>query len=210
MGFWLNEPAILDHRLLVEGMAELAREGYGIVRVMLRQTHFAYRSPEVVAAVRTATEHAHRHGMRLVLDCEPHPKAAREMGAVHPDAIGMRLFRSEGPLRDGAFRVDLQLPSTDGFTFDHVAAAALDGESIPVPECALRWETNMTSRGIADERQEYVEGRPVRPTRHAGLRGRVAGASRARPTGPWRSTLRCATISSWTSHRPRRASGIAS
>jgi len=61
-GYWLNEPAILDHRRIIAAMADLAVSGYGIVR----QTNFAHRSPEVVAAVACATTAAHEHGMRMV------------------------------------------------------------------------------------------------------------------------------------------------
>lgn len=175
MGYWLNEPAILDHGLLVAGIADLAHEAYGIVRIILRQTNFAFRSPQVIAAVRTACTEAHRHGMRLVLDCEPHAKAAHEMGAVYPGATGQRLVRGSGPLRDGQFRVDLQLPGTDGVIYDHIAACAVEVDgvlrSVPVPDCRMTWEVTMVAAGIGDARQDYIEGKPLGARRHICLRG---------------------------------------
>lgn len=184
MGYWLNEPAIQDHGRIAAGMADLASSGYGIVRIMVRQTCFHHRSPEVIAAVAAAVQHGHQHGMRVVLDCEPHQMVAQQLGQAAPRAIGLRLFRADGPLRDGAFRADLQLGDMNGIIYDHVVAAVADdgaGErSIPVPACTLDWEINMSPNGIADTRQEYAEGKAFRQTRHLGLRGRVAGAGDGR------------------------------
>ncbi len=184
MGFWLNEPAILDPGRVVTAMRELAEAGYGIVRVVLRQTNFCHRSPEVVAAMAVAVRSAHEHGMRLVLDCEPHGLVAREVGRDYPSAIGQRIHRGEGPIRNGLFRVDLQLDAMDGLIFDHIACAALSGalptRGIPVPACDLTWETTMSGDGIADSRQDYVAGRSFRPRRHVRLSGSVPGAADGR------------------------------
>jgi hypothetical protein len=184
MGYWLNEPAILNQALLGTAMTDLAREGYGIIRVIVRQTNFAFRSPQVISAVRTACAEAHRHGMRLVLDCEPHAKSAREMGAVYPGATGQRLYRGSGPLRDGRFRIDLQLPGTDGVTFDHIAACAVEVDGvlrpIPVPDCSLTWEVTMVAAGITDARQDYIEGKALGARRHICLRGEIPALSHGR------------------------------
>lgn len=180
MGFWLNEPAISDHDRIAAAMADLGRSGFGVVRIMTRQTCFHHRSPEVVAAVATAVEHGHRHGLRVVYDCESHAMVARQIGQADPGALGQKVFRGEGPLRDGAFRVDLHLPERGGLTFDHVIQALVDDggglKPIPVPECSLVWETSMSPLGIADDRQEYAEGKPLGPRRHVRLSGRIEGA----------------------------------
>jgi hypothetical protein len=180
MGYWLNEPAILDPGRIVAAMADLAANGYGIVRVILRQTQFHHRSPEVITAVAAATAAAHRHGMRIVFDCEPHGLVAREIGRVHPEAIGQRVWRGEGPIRAGRFRVDLHLDAFEGVIFDQVVAAAVsdaDGvRAVPVPVHDLVWETAMSPDGIADDRQDYVAGRPMRQRRHVRLSGTIAGA----------------------------------
>lgn len=182
MGYWLNEPAIADPSRIAAAMADLGAKGYGIVRIMVRQTCFHHRSPEVIAAVAVAVEHGHRHGVRVVLDCEPHGMVAQQIGLAAPQAVGLRLHRGEGALRDGRFRVDLQLGDLNGITFDHVAAASIDGRSIAVPACALTWEINMALDGIADGRQEYAAGRTFRQTRHVGLRGSISGAADGRLT----------------------------
>ncbi|MBA3683912.1 MAG: hypothetical protein H0W72_01525 [Planctomycetes bacterium] len=173
-GYWLNEPAILDHQRIARAMADLGASGYGIVRVIVRQTSFPHRSREVIAAVASAVAAAHLHGMRLVLDCEPHVLVGREMGRAFPQAIGQRLFRAAGPVRAGAFRVDFQLPTMDGLIFDHIAAAAIDDgvlRAIPVPDHQLVWETTMAADGIADERQDYIAGRPFAMRRHVRISG---------------------------------------
>lgn len=178
-GYWLNEPAIRDHGRIIAAMADLAASGYGIVRVIVRQTNFAHRSPEVIAAVAVATEAAHRHGMRLVLDCEPHQLVGREIGRAFPEAMGQRLFRATGPVRAGTFRVDFQLPVLEGVVFDHLAAVALDDgtlHAIPVPAFEQVWETTMGLDGIADERQDYVGGRSFAMRRHLRISGRLPTA----------------------------------
>lgn len=186
MGYWLNDPAIHDHRRLAAAMEDLGRSGYGIVRLIVRQTCFHHRSPEVIAAVAAAVEHGHRHGLRVVLDCEPHAMIAQQIAQAGPEAGGLRLHRGQGPLRDGTFRIDLHLQDMSGITFDRVVAAAVsnaDGErNVPVPACTLDWETSMSLNGIADVRHDYVDGRGYRPTRHLGLRGRIDGASDGRVT----------------------------
>ena len=175
MGYWLNEPAILDPQRIAVAMGELSAAGYGIVRIVLRQSNFTHRSPEVVEAVRVATEAAHRGGMRLVLDCEPHSLVARELGRAYPAATAQRLHRGTGPVRDGVFRVDLQLDAMDGLIYDHVICAVVDGRRIAIPECAVTWETSMALDGIADARQDYVAGRGYRMRRHVRLSGQIAG-----------------------------------
>jgi hypothetical protein len=180
MGFWLNDPAIHEPQRIAAAMADLAASGYGIVRIMVRQTCFHHRAPAVVAAVATAVEHGHQRGLRVVLDCEPHRLVAEQIGQSARDALGWRLFRASGPLRDGAFRADLQLGDMSGITFDHVAAAVVSDDAgervVPTPACALDWEVNMAPAGIADARQEYGDGKSFRQTRHLGLRGSIAGA----------------------------------
>ena len=179
-GYWLNEPAILDHQRIIAAMADLGASGYGIVRVIVRQSNFGHCSPEVIAAVACATNAAHRHGMRLVLDCEPHALVARDLGRAFPQAMGQRLFHGSGPLRAGTFRVDFQLPTMDGLVFDHLAAAATSGadgvlRAVPVPAYELVWETTMGLDGIADERQDYVAGRTFAMRRHLRISGRITG-----------------------------------
>lgn len=182
MGYWLNDPAIHDHARLAAAMQDLARSGYGIVRIIVRQTSFHHRSPEVIAAVAAAVGHAHRLGLRVVLDCEPHKMVAQQIGQTGPRAGGLRLHRGDGPLRDGSFRVDLHLRDMGGVTFEEVVAAVVADGPVPVPACSLDWETSMSINGIADGRHDYVDGRNYHQTRHLGLRGRIDGAADGRIT----------------------------
>jgi hypothetical protein len=176
MGYWLNEPAILDHARIAAAMADLGASGYGIVRIMLRQCCFHHRSPEVVAAVAAAVAHGHRHGLRVVYDCEPHRHVAEQLGVACPQALGWRVFRGTGTLRDGELLVDVQLPTRMGFTFDHVVCAQVERGAGPEPidpgPYRIDWETYTSPLGVADRRQEYVEGRNLRNYRHLRLRSR--------------------------------------
>ncbi|MEI6424964.1 MAG: hypothetical protein WCP55_22320, partial [Lentisphaerota bacterium] len=88
-GYWVKEPSIQNPQLAVDGIRELAKQGYDLVRVMLRGTNFTFRSPEYVAVIARMTGEAHRLGMKIVLDCEPHTQVAgREMGREFPGGMG--------------------------------------------------------------------------------------------------------------------------
>ena len=113
MGYTLNEPALLRPETALDVIDLLAREQYDAVRVFLRQTNFSHRSPQVIEVVAAMVERAHRAGLRVALDCEPHyPVAARDMGQQFPEAMGERLVRVACRPVDGHFRLHIPAPIT--------------------------------------------------------------------------------------------------
>ena len=183
IGVWLNESIVL-HPEKIDSMAEdLARSGYGIVRVMLRNTNFNHRSPQVVESVRRLVASAHAGGMRVVLDCEPHAEpAAHDMGSLFPKAIGARVLRAEAPVVDGRFV--LHIPAPNGLRgsradFHGVEAAYLkEGAAIHKLE-DFSFERRILVEpywnGFTRSEHVYTEGRPYDMRLRAYLSGKLNG-----------------------------------
>jgi hypothetical protein len=177
MGFWLNEPAILDHEKIRRGVSELAEAGYGIIRIMLRNSNFSHRSPEVVAAVAVAVETAHRGGVKVVYDSEPHRMIASDMGGEFPDGIGSRLVRAEAQLIDGWFKLHVTCPNCMAehpiFTCVEAAFIEIDGETRPLKNFTyeLAWEKSTYDDGHTVYQQDYRDNSNIAMKRHVQLSG---------------------------------------
>ncbi len=188
MGFWLNEPAILDHDKIRRGIGELAQAGYGIVRIMLRNSNFPHRSPEVVAAVAVAVQTAHQAGVKVVFDSEPHHMVARDMGGEFPDAVGCRLVKVEAQLVDGYFKLHVPIANhmADHPVFDRVEAAFLeaDGQTVLLEDFDYDfvWEISAFADGHTVHKQDYVPGAAMARSRHVQLSGRLAAHPKGRLT----------------------------
>ncbi len=179
MGYWLNEPAVQDTGLIRKAMEDLGRNGYGIVRFMLRNTNFCHRSPKVVEAMRVAVEAGHAHGLKVVLDSEPHrDPVARDMGREFPEAMSTRLLCVRTRIVNGTFRLRMIAPHTDAqmSIFDGVEVAFLrrDGgmEKIANLSYDLSWEVSHFDTDRCLE-QNYEFGRPVRHQRIGKLTGKL-------------------------------------
>ena len=184
MGYWLSEPSIRRPERFEAAMNELADAGYAIVRVVLRNTNFTHRSPEVVAAIARAAETCRKRGVHLVLDCEPHSRpVAGDMGRQFPESMGARLVRAQTTLLHGQFRVvvpaphtEAQMPTWEGIECAFVQhggqVTRLDGL-----EVSLDWEIETFREGDTRLRQDYSEGKPVSERRICRLRGTVPGHS---------------------------------
>jgi len=167
MGYWLNEPSIREPERLVAGINELADAGYGIVRIMLRNTNYTHRSPEVVAAIAAGVQAASLRGMRVALDCEPHVTLVADLGRTYPDATTDRLVRTDTQLIGGQFRVVVQVPQIGGQMAGWVGIEAAfvqrDGQwtRVDVHDLHVDWETGAYKDGDTRLHQDYAEGRPV-------------------------------------------------
>ena len=182
MGYWLSEPSIREPARFVAAIHQLADAGYALVRVVLRNTNYTHRSPEVVAAVALAADAAQKRGLRLALDCEPHSRpVAADMGRQFPEAMGSRLVRASATLVQGRFRAALHAPETQAQmpAWDGVECAFVEtgGQTtrIEVPDVHLDWEIETYRDGDTRLRQDYTEGRPVAERRLCRLTGVVPG-----------------------------------
>ncbi|MDR1305396.1 MAG: hypothetical protein LBK76_09270 [Verrucomicrobiales bacterium] len=186
MGLWLNETLLFSPDKLEAAIEDLHGAGYGIVRVMLRNTNFTHRSPVTVSAVRRLAAAAHAHGMKIVLDCEPHPlPVGRDLGAQFPGAMYVRLARGEALTVNGRFEARIPVPnvSTGQADFLGVEAAFLvaDGddrqarrlEDLP---CRVSYEEECYDTGFTVSELYYTEGRPRHGRHYARLTGSVADA----------------------------------
>ena len=178
-GYWVKEPSIQNPQLAVDGVRELARQGYDLVRVMLRGTNFTFRSPEYVAVIARMTEEAHRLGMKIVLDCEPHTQiAGREMGREFPGGMGRRLYRAAGPVVNGRFTLRIKAPQgappmprleaafiRQGGTVTKLAALPFD----------VDFEQEFYDTGFAERYVDYTPSRaPIAPQHYFHIHGRLA------------------------------------
>jgi hypothetical protein len=164
MGYWLAEPSIKNPSLIVDGVRELAAAGYTAIRIMLRNTNYTHRCPEVVAAVRTAVEAGAEAGVRIALDCEPHPTPViTDIGRRFPDAIGKRIVRAEARVNGGRFRTVVPVPGTS--IWEGVEAAFLQGENggyrkVALTDLNVDWETEVYRDGDTRGHQDFADGRP--------------------------------------------------
>jgi hypothetical protein len=179
MGYWLNEPAILDHEKIRQGVAQLAEAGYGIIRIMHRNSDFTHRSPEVVAAVTVAVKTAHQLGVRVVYDSEPHNLVGRDMGTQFPEALGSHLVRAEAQLVDGYFKLHVADPKclAERSIFKRVEAAFLesDGQIVPLDDFDYDfiWEKSTCDDGHTVHNKDYVAGTNIVMRRHVQLSGQL-------------------------------------
>lgn len=181
MGYWLNEPSILEPAIVEKAMHELADAGFGIVRIMVRNTNYTHRSPEVVRAVGCAVAAAHARGIKVALDCEPHScPVGRDMGAEFPHDMGAKLVRAVTQVVDGHYLFHVDTPGLSGGTpiLEGIEAAYLrnaDGfHRIDLPY-QMRRETAGYRHGFIHREEYYVEHvkREGRPMVH--LHGRLEG-----------------------------------
>lgn len=177
-GYWVREPSIQNPELAVEGVRELARQGYDLVRVFLRGSNFTFRSPEYVAVVAKMTEEAHRLGMKIVLDCEPHrPISGRDMGQEFPGGMGQRLVRVSTQVVDGRFSV--RVKGNDRYnSTPYVEAAFLKANAavtkLPKLDIGNNFELEFYDSGFAERYVDYTPGRsPIINRHYADLHGRL-------------------------------------
>jgi hypothetical protein len=177
MGYWLNEPGILEPERVRKAMKDLAHDGYGLVRIMLRNTNFNHRSPEVINAVRIGVEEAHKHGMKMAMDAEPHrDPVGRDYGQSFPEATATRLKKGVTKVVNGTFLFRVRAPDTDAQMpiFDGIEASfarTKDGvKKIDLP-LNLSWE--VTSYDDRCLEQNYEFGRQLQHGRMCKLTGSV-------------------------------------
>ena len=176
-GYWVKEPSILNPQLAIDGLRELAAQGYDLVRVMLRGTNFTFRSPEYVRLIGVMTAEAHRLGLKIVLDCEPHPAiAGSDMGREYPGGMGRRLIRAVSKLEGGEFR--FRLKDIGRYSSPRLEAAFVrDGGQVtrlPAFDCRSDFEQEFYDTGFAERYVDYSPGRaPIAPQHHFHLRGRL-------------------------------------
>ncbi len=165
MGFWLNETVIEQFDKLDAYVRDLADSGYGIIRVMLRDTNFNHRSAAVVRSIGRMVSTAHDLGVKVVLDCEPHANpAANDLGESFPSAIAERVFRCEGRIVNGRFMIHLPLGqgAIMGFLGLESAFVQRDGAVRKLED--FSFEHRMIRQpypdGYTTATQSYTEGRP--------------------------------------------------
>lgn len=178
-GYWVREPSIQNPQLAVEGVRELAKQGYDLVRVFLRGSNFTFRSPEYVAVVARMTEEAHRLGMKIVLDCEPHrPISGRDMGQEFPGDMGQRLVRVSTQVVAGRFSV--RVKGNDRYNSTPCVEAAFlkaNGTVTQLPKLSIgnNFELEFYDSGFAERYVDYTPGRsPIINRHYADLHGRLA------------------------------------
>ncbi len=163
MGYWLNEPSIREPARLVAGIDELADAGFAAVRIMLRNTNYTHQCPEVVAAIAGAAEAGVRRGVRVALDCEPHPTpVVTDIGRRFPEAIGKRLVRAEAAVIGRRFRVMVPVPGMQVWEGIEAAFAVRDGVYTRMLDLDVHvdWETEVYRDGDTRMHQDYADGRP--------------------------------------------------
>jgi hypothetical protein len=169
-GYWVREPSIQNPSLALEGVRELARQGYDLVRVFLRGSNFTFRSPEYVAVVALMTEEAHRLGMKIALDCEPHRAiAGRDMGQEFPGGMGQRLVRVTSTLVDGRF--SLRVKGNERYNSTPIVEAAFiknNGLVTKLPKLDFKsnFELEFYETGFVERYVDYTPGRGPMINRH--------------------------------------------
>lgn len=184
MGLWLNESLILNLEKIDAAVLDLAQSGYGIIRVMLRNTNFNHRSPQVVEAVGRIVKKAHEHKVKVALDCEPHKEPlAHDMGSLFPDAIGYRVAKVEATLMGGRFDGHLFVPpgsESRGCDYMGVEAAFLEvGGVCERIDSKLSFSHRVVVEpyrdGFSTNSNTYQEGRPGNHRLCLHMSGDVAG-----------------------------------
>ncbi len=179
-GYWVKEPSIQNPQLALDGLRELAVQGYGLVRVFLRGSNFTWRSPEYIALIAQMTAEAHRLGMKIAIDCEPHSHVAGvDMGREFPGLMGTRLVRVVMPLQNGRFFGRLQV----GCLCPHPPMPRLesaflrrDGAVARLPYLAfgINYEEEFYDSGFSERYVEYTPSRaPVAPQHYYQVHGQL-------------------------------------
>ncbi len=179
MGIWMNEPMLRDPEMIGRDIATLADSGYGIVRLFLRHSNFAPRSPEVVALVGRGVKIAHERGLRVVLDCEPHVLVSHDLGREFPEAMGAKLVKGEALVSDGHWLMRVDAPDAMA-TFAGVEGAFLAGggrtQKIAL-DFTVRAEVNNYRNGDIHREMSYAEAVPMAQRKVITLQGNLPGCS---------------------------------
>jgi hypothetical protein len=169
-GYGVKEPSIQNPELAMEGLRELAKQGYDLIRVFLRGSNFEWRSPEYVSLIAKMTAESHRLGMKIVIDCEPHTQiAGREMGKDSPGGMGRRLYRASTQLVSGRFA--MSVPSRHGAQPNPRLESAFvrQGDTVsklPTLAFGVNFEEEFYDTGFAERYVEYSPGRAPLEARH--------------------------------------------
>ncbi|MGE9291543.1 MAG: hypothetical protein ACQKBT_11165 [Puniceicoccales bacterium] len=181
MGVTLNDRMIRHPESLKEVARDLVNSGFEVLRPFLRLTSFNYGDPEVVRAVRVLTEAAHALGAKVVIDCEPHLKAALEMGRMFEGAQATRLVRSVTKLVEGRFLLHCENPKTNGVKSDFLDVEAAwvrtaDGRyhAVDLSACQVDGEGEIYRNGYAFRQHFYTEGKAADRRMHTHLSGQLA------------------------------------
>jgi hypothetical protein len=177
-GYGVKEPSIQNPELAMEGLRELAHQGYDLVRVFLRGSNFEWRSPEYVSLIAKMTAEAHRLGMKIAIDCEPHTQiAGREMGKEFPAGMGRRMYRAATQLAAGRFAITF--PSRHGAQPNPRLEAAFvrQGDTVtklPTLAFGVNFEEEFYDTGFAERYVDYTPGRgPIQARHYFHLHGRL-------------------------------------
>ncbi len=180
MGVTLNEALILPPGKIEAAVRDLGRSGYGIVRLLMRNTNFRHTQPQVVDAVARAVAEGHRYSMRVVLDCEPHAfPVAYDMGKCFPEAMGRKLVCAKTELVGGRFEFHIPNPSTIASRAEFLGiegAWLRNGDSLEKLgdlQFRLDGEGEIYETGFSAREHFYVEGRPAERRMYSHLRGRL-------------------------------------
>jgi len=200
MMFYLVENRHIGNReLLIEGVRDIAGNGFESILLQIRDTAFQMDDPEVIRSVEIVTAEAHRLGVKLVLtfvttNCRPW---AASFFKQHPDEGDFYVRRAEGEIRDG------KLSAT-------VACHMLTGDSrighIDRVVAAFRRADNGLTRlepfdaAFTVERQTWQDDATDWHS-DPSITLRVTGMSAASPTAPWRSMWRSRCSSRTTNRR---------
>ncbi len=187
MGLWLNEPFFDQPDRVNAAVQDLASAGYGIIRVILRNTNFCHRSRETIRAVDGVVRAAHALGVKVVLDCEPHAEpVARDLGGLYPNAMGWRVVRAEGVVVDERCLLHVPAPCTSGPMpeFLGIEAAFLARKSayekVSPDYFQVRVNREFYQDGFTTNSLVYTEGRMGAQRSHVHLTGQVPGVSQGR------------------------------
>lgn len=180
MGLNINEPLVRDRDRLLSHVRAIAEGGYGILRLFFRRSSLRYSSPEVIDAAVAVSREAHRLGMKVAMDFEPHEIFCRELVARHPEARMIKLVRCVGRVDGG--RYHLRIP-IDGVACcaepvaDGVEAAFLDGSPCDLSGARFSAVCDFYGHGAGVDGLTYTEGAAMRGGRQLWtLSGSLPGA----------------------------------
>jgi len=167
LGVWLNETLIPYPDKMDRAVHDIARSGFGIIRLFLRNTNYTHRSPQVIKAVARMVKAGHAERLQVAIDCEPHNLVIHDMGNMFADAIGIRLVRAEARVVDGRFVIHVPPPSTEGSQPDFLGVESAfffqDGKpmkKIKTLSYDLNLEDARYNNGFTRRWDCHAEGRP--------------------------------------------------
>ncbi|WPJ96724.1 hypothetical protein SH580_03270 [Coraliomargarita algicola] len=180
MGVTLSDPMIRNPEVLKQVAVDLVNSGFEVLRPFLRLTSFNFGDPEVVQAVRVLTDAAHALGAKVVIDCEPHLKAAQEMGRMFAGVQATRLVRAKTKLVEGRYRLHFENPKTNGVKSDYLDVEAAwvrssDGQyhAVVISDSQVDGEGEIYRNGYAFRQHFYIEGKPADRRMHTHLSGQL-------------------------------------